>query len=64
LQLLGGLHHGLRAPSQAVDAPRPTALLAGLIFVEGRVDASERCLQRYAGIAPGFNQRPVQRREQ
>ena len=34
------------------------------ILVEGSIDAAQRRLQRNPGHAPGFDQRPVQRREQ
>ena len=60
----GGLHHRLRAPRQAIDALHPGPLLPCLILVEGRIDAAQRRLQGNAGLAPGLDQRPIQRGKQ
>ena len=54
----------LRAPRQAVDAPHPSALLTRFIFIEGRIDAAQHGIERNAGLAPGLDQRPVERGEQ
>ncbi len=60
----GGLHHGLCAPRQAIDALHAGPLLPRLILVEGRIDAAQRCLQRNPSLAPGLDQRPIQRGKQ
>jgi hypothetical protein len=65
-ELFGRLHHGLRAPGEAVDLAQAAASFvgAGFVFVEGRVDAAQDGFERDAGLAPGFDQRPVERVEQ
>ena len=61
---IAAFHHRLRAPRQPVDPPHAPALLTRLIFVEGRVNAAQSRFQRNPSLAPGLNQRPVERREQ
>ncbi len=60
--LLDGLEDGLRAPGEAVDlldAARGGAG-AGVVLVEGVVDAAEDGFEGNAGLAPGLDQRPVE----
>src|SRR5580658_250605 len=66
LLLLGGFHHCLGAPGEAVDLSKTARalLLASVEFVEGFVDAAQDHFERNAGLAPGFDERPVQCREQ
>src|SRR5207245_4198435 len=62
LQLLSGLHHGLRAVRQTVDfleRPRPARE-----FLEGALDAGEHRLERDTRFFPGFDERPIQGRKQ
>ncbi len=64
--LLGGLHDRLRAPGEAVDLAQPAAGFAGagIVLVEGGVDAAQDSFKRNAGLAPGLDQRPVERVKQ
>src|SRR5580698_1680060 len=63
-QVYGCIHHGLGAPGEAVDAAHASALLAGLVFVEGCVNAAQNCIEGNAGVAPGLDECPVERGEQ
>ena len=52
--LLGGLHHGLCAPGEAVDLARACAcfLTLGIVLIERIVDAAQHGFERYAGLTP------------
>ena len=60
---LGGEHDGLRGPGEAIDfagAAGAGAELLGVVPVEGVVDAAEDGFEGDAGVAPGFDERPVE----
>ena len=64
--LLDGFEDGLGAPGEAVDlalAAVAEAGALGVVLVEGGVDAAQDGFERDAGLAPGFDQRPVERGE-
>ena len=66
LRLFHGFEDGLRAPCEAVDLALAAAAEARalcVVFVEGGVDAAEHGCERDAGLAPGFDQGPVERGE-
>ena len=60
--LFDGIDYRLRAPGESIDAAR--AGFAGFVLVEGIVDAAQHGLERDSGVAPGFNERPVEGGEQ
>lgn len=64
LEFFRDLHNGLRAPCKAVDAMGRFFPRARLVLVEGGVDPAQDGFERDAGVAPGFNKRPVECREQ
>ena len=64
--LLDGFEDGLRAPGEAVDlalAAVAEAGALGVVLVEGGVDAAQDGFERNTGLAPGLDQRPVERGE-
>src|ERR1700722_2149867 len=60
LHSIHGFDHCLSTVSQTIYFAASRLVLAGVVFVESRVDALQDCFERDAGFAPGFDQRPVQ----
>ena len=64
LLLLRCFHHRLRAPGEAVDPALAALLLPRFVLVKGLIDPAQGHFQRNARLAPGLDQRPVERGEQ
>ena len=58
----GGIEDGLGAPGEAIDPgePIPCPDLAGVVAIEGGVDAAEDGGERDSGLAPCLDEGPVE----
>ena len=49
---------------ETIDALHPGSFLPRFVFIEGGIDAAQCRLQGNSGLAPGLNQRPIERGKQ